>query len=296
LNRLRSEPDQKGKPKRIKKVVGALAKFPTEDEAWTEVERLGLGRSFDEHGPRNLEELADHFSKTELSEEQSEDDWRASSTKEVYRLYLKNWIVPRWGSSPLDQVKAVAVEEWLRKKVERAPGTKKKIRDVMHVLYTHAIHYEWTTRNPITSVRQSGKRQSAPALISIEDLSKLIFEVLELRERAMVLLDFGGGLRRGEVAGVKREDIDFERGQVLPKRSIVSQVVGETKTEASSKPIPLDDSLLQNGMGSQGGAGTAASCQSENYHGHLQASSLAREAQSSSRGDPNGGSATGTSV
>ena len=106
----------------------------------------------------------------------------------------------------------------------------------------------------------------------------------------MVLLDFGGGLRRGEVAGVRWEDIDFERGQVLPKRSIVSQVVGETKTEASSKPIPLDDSLLQNGMGSQGGAGTAASCQSENYHGHLHASSLAREAQSSSRGDPNGGS------
>ena len=145
---------------------------------------------------------------------------------------------------PLDQVKAVAVEEWLRK-VERAPGTKKKIRDVMHVLYTHAIRYECTARNPIASVRQSGKRQGAPTLISIEDLSKLIWEVLELRERAMVLLDFGGGLRRGELAGLKWEDIDFERGQVLPKRSIVSQVVGETKTEASSKPIPLDDSLLR---------------------------------------------------
>ena len=139
----------------------------------------------------------------------------------------------------------MAVEEWLRKKVERAPGTKKKIRDVMHVLYTHAIRYEWTTRNPIASVRQSGKRQAGPALIAIEDLSKLIWEVLELRERAMVLLDFGGGLRRGELAGVKWEDIDFERGQVLPKRTIVSQVVGETKTEASSKPIPLDDSLLR---------------------------------------------------
>jgi hypothetical protein len=46
-----------------------------------------------------------------------------------------------------------AVEDWLSplKKPNGkalAPGTKKKIRDLMHVLYAHAIRYEWIDHNP----------------------------------------------------------------------------------------------------------------------------------------------------
>jgi hypothetical protein len=158
------EPDQTGTPKRIKRVVGPLAKFAKAREAWEEVERLGLGRSFDEFGPRNLKALADHFAQKELPEGQ-DDDGLAFSTKDTYRYYLRKWIVPRWGSSPLCDVKAVAVEEWLRTlkrtegegenevQVELAPGTKKKIRDLMHVLFEHAVRWEWAFRNPITAVR-----------------------------------------------------------------------------------------------------------------------------------------------
>ena len=43
--------------------------------------------------------------------------------------------------------------------------------DLMHVLFAHAIRYEWTTRNPITSVRQGGKRKAAPGLLTVDELS-----------------------------------------------------------------------------------------------------------------------------
>jgi integrase len=38
----------------------------------------------------------------------------------------------------------------------------------------------------------------------------------------MVLLDFGTGLRRGELSGVKWEDIDFGEKKLTPRRSIVT--------------------------------------------------------------------------
>jgi hypothetical protein len=114
------EKDQAGKPKRVKRVIG---QFPSEKKAWAEVERLGLGRSLDEFGPRNLKELTDHYTQKELNELQ-EDGGLAFSTKDTYRYYLRNWIVPRWGSSPLDDIKAVGVEEWL-KKLQRTEGEKK---------------------------------------------------------------------------------------------------------------------------------------------------------------------------
>src|ERR1700733_9537353 len=149
------EKDQAGEPWRRKRALGAITRFKSETAAWREVERLGLGRSFDESGPRNLKELVDHYTQKELDTEPGKERL-AFATSETYRLMLKNWVMPRWGAYPLDDIKVVAVEEWLgnlqrtvgEEKIDLAPGSKKKIRDVMHVLFKHAIRYEWMDRNP----------------------------------------------------------------------------------------------------------------------------------------------------
>jgi integrase len=60
----------------------------------------------------------------------------------------------------------------------------------------------------------------------------------------LVLLNFCTGSRRGELSGVKWEDLDFQRKVFTPKRSIVKQRIGQVKTEASKKLIPLDDDLI----------------------------------------------------
>ena len=64
----------------------------------------------------------------------------------------------------------------------------------MHLLCEHAIRYEWTDLNPVTSVRQRGVRQATPIRLSVNQLSQLIYGELK-RERVMVLLDFRTGLR-----------------------------------------------------------------------------------------------------
>src|SRR5664279_5266309 len=61
--------------------------------------------------------------------------------------------------------------------------------------------------------------------------------------RVMVLLDAATGLRRSELLALKWEDIDFERLQINVRRSIYLNVVGNCKTEASRKPVPLDLTL-----------------------------------------------------
>jgi len=215
-----------------KRVLGPIRKFKSEAQAWKEVERLGLGRK---GSPETVEQLAQHWEEKETSR-------RAYSTTATIKGYLKNWIVPAWGSRLLGEVKAVEVEDWLGG-LDLAPGTKKKLRDIMHLLYEHGIRYEFIDRNPIGKVRQGGQRLGTPARLDVRQL-RLLLEMLPTRERIMILLDFGTGLRRGELSGIKWEDIDFNEGVLTPKRSIVQQRVGDVKTEASKKPIPLDQDLI----------------------------------------------------
>ncbi len=58
--------------------------------------------------------------------------------------------------------------------------------------------------------------------------------------RVMVFLDAASGLRRSELLALKWGDIDFDELQINVRRSIYLNVVGNCKTEASRKPVPMD--------------------------------------------------------
>jgi len=181
---------------------------------------LSAQASESKDSPESVEQLAQHWQEKESADV-------AYSTTLTIKGYLKNWIVPAWGSRLLGEVKAVDVEDWLGN-LDLAPGSKKKLRDIMHLLSEHGIRYEFTNRNPISKVRQGGQRLGTPARLDVRQL-RLLLEMLSARERIMILVDFGTGLRRGELSGVKWEDIDFQEGFLTPKRSIVQQHEGNVK-------------------------------------------------------------------
>ena len=70
-----------------------------------------------------------------------------------------------------------------------------------------------------------------------------MLDSLQLREQTLVLLAVCTGLRMSELFGLKWLDVNFQAGEIDVTRSIVMQVVGPCKTEASQKPIPLDARL-----------------------------------------------------
>src|SRR4030095_2064936 len=157
------ETDASGKRLRRNAVIVTIEEYPTEALAQAAIN--GLRTCINENRNRQREQpilvadLIDHYLETELAEG---CDWRARATRIVYREYLTRWIKPRWGSINIRDVRTVAVERWLRQ-LQRQDGealansTKAKLRNLMSVLFNHAIRYEWLEqgRNPITLVHQS---------------------------------------------------------------------------------------------------------------------------------------------
>jgi integrase len=183
---------------------------------------------------------------TELTEQAG---WHAHTTRIVYREFLKRWIRPRWGSANIRDIRTVAVESWLRQLQHQdgealANSTKAKIRNLMSVLFNHAIRYEWLEqgRNPIKLVRQSTLRQRIPTVLEPHELQSLLSE-LQPPHRQMVLLDMTTGLRRSELFALKWSDFDFSNLTIDIKRSICQGIVGSCKTAASRTLIPLSLSV-----------------------------------------------------
>lgn len=118
----------------------------------------------------------------------------------------------------------------------------------MSAIFRHGMRYEFLPRieeaNPMKYVRQSGKRQHIPLVLEVGQFQEL-FAALQQRERTMVLLDCGSGLRRGELIGLKWNDIDLAKKQMNVTRSVVKMVAGDVKTEASRKAVPLDDFMIE---------------------------------------------------
>ena len=89
-------------------------------------------------------------------------------------------IVPPWGEHRLEQVRAVAVEEWLAS-IKRAKGTKAKIRNSMRF-------------KPYSASFRCANEHS--------------------------LLDAATGLRVSELLALKWEDVDFENLEIRVTESI----------------------------------------------------------------------------
>jgi integrase len=222
-----------------KKIIGDQAEFRTETAARKAVDslRIDINAETVSTTQMTVRELAEHYKEKELGD----DCGKTARTCETYRQHIDDHILPQWGDERVGDVKAFRVEAWL-KSLDKADGTKSKMKAVFSVIYQHAMRFGWAQRNPIREVRQSAKRQTEPDVLTPEEVSKLL-AVLPDYARTMAVVAAVTGLRRGELIGLRWNDIDFANGMIHVRRSLVDQIAGEPKTEASKRPVPLEPAL-----------------------------------------------------
>jgi integrase len=169
-----------------------------------------------------------------------------ASTSRVYKLWLRNYILPQWGEYPITKLQPRPVELWLAS-LKLAPKTRGHLRGLLHTVWDYAM---WSgavpvQANPIAlvTVRGCSKRSRQPRSLNVEQFQRL---VARLREpfKTMALLSLCLGLRVSELLALRWGDVDCLNGKLNVERGIVNQIVDDVKTDGSRKLMKLDSELL----------------------------------------------------
>lgn len=171
---------------------------------------------------------------------------KRSDTRRSYEVWVRNYILPKWGCGVLSDVQARPVELWLET-LALAPKSKAHIRGVLSILWDFAM---WsgaiaTQRNPmeLVTVKNVTRRTKHPRSLTVEEFHRFTQHLVE-PFRTMALLCCCLGLRISECLALRWSDVDWLNGRLLVARGIVCQQVDDVKTEESRKKLVVDSELL----------------------------------------------------
>jgi len=72
---------------------------------------LNVKKASAEPSSMTVAQLCSHFDQRELC---MTNTWRSYSTKSIYKVYLKRWVIPKWSEHLLSDIRTIEVESWLR--------------------------------------------------------------------------------------------------------------------------------------------------------------------------------------
>jgi integrase len=175
-----------------------------------------------------------------------DDPQIAPSTVKDNRSHIVTHILPALGGEPLASLTVPRLRQWVAT-LHGSPQTVRNIVSTLATMIDDAIGEGWTTLrgNP---AREESLRKVLPATVrerrtvidplAAADLcsSALIPEPRRVR----YALAFLGGLRDGEIAGLRIRDVDCDHSLITVEQAYTTlRAVGKTKTRGSVRALPL---------------------------------------------------------
>ena len=182
---------------------------------------------------------------------------RPSSAQE-YESNIYKHIIPALGKTPLTAVTTEVLEKFythlktdgrIARRDRFGPGlSDKSVRECALCCKAgleQAVRDGLIRKNPAVDCSLPPRKTEEIQTLSNAEIQRLLFQAKEEGYYEMFLLDLFTGLRRGELVGLRWEDLDFTTGELRVQRQI-HPANGECvpKTKASVRTIVLPASIM----------------------------------------------------
>lgn len=142
------------------------------------------------------------------------------NTKVMYNYVLENSILEHFKKMKLKDIKRLHIIEYLNKQETLAPN--KLV--VLKSIFAKAIKWDVLKDNPTDYVDTPEYKTKKKVDYYTEDEIKHLMNVLDKvypKHRIMVKLALIGGLRRGEIAGIRKKNINYDENYIYVDKQLV---------------------------------------------------------------------------
>jgi integrase len=174
------------------------------------------------------------------------------STRELYLRNIRNHIEGTpLGESDIREAKPELVRDYWAS-LHIGIGALRNVHQLISKAFNQAVVTGLLDVNPLKRApdvkRPSKTRREEVIPLTVEELENLADQAKYQRDRLEILVMGYGGLRAGEVGGLRKSDIDFERCQLRLRQQIVrvtglGMYVSPLKTSAARRPVTLPCSV-----------------------------------------------------
>jgi integrase len=174
------------------------------------------------------------------------------STLSSYRLHVTAYVVPKLGAIRLSSLRAPQLNAFYadllahgrREGTALSPKTVRNIHGTLHKALDDAVRWGHIGKNPAIHADPPKGASPEMRIWTPEQIRSFLDHVVDDRLVAAWYLLATTGIRRGELLGLRWEDVDLEAGAIAVRQTRVSvdyQVsVGTPKTDRGTRSIALD--------------------------------------------------------
>jgi integrase len=166
---------------------------------------------------------------------------------ERYEAIIRLHLVPKLGKLPLQKLTGQHLQRLYTEKLESglSSTTVSAIHSMLHTALDDAMKLGIFTRNVCEAVSPPRKVHKEMKPLHPEQVRQLLEAAKGHPQEALFILALATGMRRGELLGLKWQDINFERSVLQVQRALIRMPTGlgyketEPKTRKSRRSIVL---------------------------------------------------------
>ncbi|WP_085871894.1 MULTISPECIES: tyrosine-type recombinase/integrase [unclassified Nocardioides] len=173
------------------------------------------------------------------------------TTRRQYRMLLDKFILPTFGDERIDRISNADVNAWYDALAPGRETIRAQSYSLLRTIFASAASerpHPWIPYNP-AHIRGAGSTKRAHQVqpASLDEL-RIIVEALPDRYKLMALLAAWCAMRFGELAELRRGDIDLRTSRVKIRRGVVRVdgefIVGPPKSDAGSRDVAIPPHLV----------------------------------------------------
>jgi Phage integrase, N-terminal SAM-like domain len=159
------------------------------------------------------------------------------STRARDEMLLRRYALPRFGNQPLAAIRQREVRTWVADlaATELAPSTVRKTYHLLGKVLSAAVDAGMIAQSPCQRVPLPKIEREEMRFLTSAEIARLA-DAIRPSYRALVLVGAYGGLRIGELAGLRRSRVDLLRGTV-EVAEIITEVGGRLRI-GHPRPAP----------------------------------------------------------